>query len=754
MATKVYTQDNRPLAVSTPLGKDALLLEKFSGSEAISTLFRFDLQMLVEGKESIAFDKLLGQNVSVVVRPPTLVPRYYHGIVSRLCEGVRTIGSNGTSFIRYRAEIVPKPWLLTRGAQSRIFQQMTVPDILKEVFADFTVTWDIQGTFEKRDYCTQYRESDFDFASRLMEEEGIFYFFKHEESSHTMVVANTAQSYVKTAGPETISYDELFRGPRDAERISNWSKSQEIRAAKGTLWDYSFEMPDKNMESKENILESIALGTVTHKLKIGANEALEIYDFPGAFTQRFDGIDSAGTAQASELEKAFSDGTRTVGIRMEEQAAVGFAIDASSDCRLLTPGYKFTLDQHYNANGDYVLLSIQHESSIAGAYTEDQPRALLYRNSFQCLPAALAFRPPRKTPRPRIDGTQTGLVVGPSGDEISTDKYGRIKVQFRWDREGKKDQASSCWLRVGTPWAGQQWGMIHIPRIGQEVIIAFEEGDPDQPIAIGSVYNADMMPPYVLPDNKTQSGVKSRSTLKGETDNFNELRFEDKKDAEEIYFHAEKDFNRVVENNDTLKVGFIKKDKGDQTIEIQNNQTLTVGNSESDDGSQTITIWKNRTETIKEGDETITIEKGKRTETITKGDEAVTLEAGSRTHKIKKDDSLTIEGKQTIEVTDDRTITVKQGNETIEISTGNRSVTIKTGNDTTKVSAGKSSTEAMQSIELKVGGNSIKIDQSGVTITGIAVKVVGSASADVQSPVTTVKADGMLTLKGGITMIN
>src|SRR5262249_22942600 len=238
---------------------------------------------------------------------------------------------------------------------------------------------------------------------------------------------------------------------------------------------------------------------------------------------------------------------------------------------------------------------------------------------------------------------QTAVVVGPSGEEIFTDKYGRIKVQFPWDREGKKDAASSCWVRVGTPWAGKQWGMIQIPRIGQEVIVAFEDGDPDRPIAVGSVYNADQMPPYTLPDNKTRSTWKSRSSMKGDDTNFNELRFEDKKDSEEIYFHAEKDFNRVVENNDTLKVGFEKKTDGDQTIEIFNIQSLKVGAGKTDckDGSQTVDIWKNHSLTIgsgkadcKDGSQTVDIFKN---QSLTVGSGKGDCQDGSQTVNIYKD---------------------------------------------------------------------------------------------------------------------
>jgi type VI secretion system secreted protein VgrG len=710
-----YSQANRPIAITTPLGEDALLLEQVHGTEGISQLFRFELTLLSESETPVDFSQLLGQAVSVVIRPTDLVPRQFHGIINKLSELHRLVGVQGATFLRYQAEIVPRAWLLTRVARSRIFQQKTVPDVLKVVLGTQGVTYEIQGKFEPRDYCVQYRETDFAFASRLMEEEGIFYYFKHTAQDHTMVVANVAQSYAQVGGPESISYNEFTNTAGKEECITTWIKRQEIRSAKTTLWDYHFELPDKNLENKQSILQSVKVGTVQHTLQ--SNDQLELYDHPGGYAQRFDGIDASGSEQASELQKIFQDGPRTVGLRMQEEATGSLVIDGESDCRLLTPGHKFTLANHFNANGTYVLLRVAHDSSVEGTYTQDQITSVIYSNTFQCIPVALPYRPTRRTPKPRIEGPQTAVVVGPQGEEIFTDKYGRVKVQFHWHREGKNDAKSSCWVRVATAWAGKQWGIIHIPRIGQEVVVAFEEGDPDCPIIIGSVYNASFMPPYTLPDNKTQSGVKSRSTLQGDAEHFNELRFEDKKDSEDIFFQAQKDFHRVVENDDDLKVGH------NQTIEIKND----------------------RTETVKEGNESITIEKGNRTETIKKGDESVTLETGSRTHKIKKDDSLTIEGKHTIAVTGDQSITISQGN---------RSLTISVGNDTTKVSAGTSSTEAMQSIVLKVGGNSITIDQSGVTIKGIAVSIAGEASLDAKAPMTTVKGDGVLTLKGGVTMIN
>ena len=311
---------------------------------------------------------------------------------------------------------------------------------------------------------------------------------------------------------------------------------------------------------------------------------------------------------------------------------------------------------------------------------------------------------PGGPPRPIVRGLQTAVVVGAAGEEIECDKYGRIKVQFHWDRIGENNEKSSCWIRVAQLMAGPKWGAIFTPRIGMEVVVDFLEGDPDKPICTGAVYNADNMPPYDLPANKTQSGFKSLSSKDGSVPtNFNELRFEDKKGEEEIYFHAEKDMNRVVENNDTLKVGFDKTDDGDQTIEVFNNQDVTVGCSDASDGSQTLEVWKDRTTTIKTGDETLTVEKGDRKTSV---------------------------------------------------DTGDNTLTVKKGDRTTKVDLGKDLLQATKSIELKCGSSSIKLEPTKITIKSVQIEIKGDATVEAKSPMTTVKGDAMLTLKGGMVMVN
>jgi type VI secretion system secreted protein VgrG len=725
------TQDNRPLAVTTPLGKDALILIGVSGTESLSHLFHYQLDLQALNDTAVPFDKLLGQSITVELElagsdASREKKRLINGICYRVSQGERD------EFTSYRMELVPQLWVLSKRAQSRTFQQMTVPDILKKVLEGLKVDFKLQGTFEPRDYCVQYRETDFNFVSRLMEEEGIYYYFQHAADGHSMVVANTPDGHASVPDPASVQYKDDEAKPGADGIVYDWEKTQELRSGKVTLWDHTFEKPHQHNEATQPIQPTVAFGAVTHKLNLDGTDALLIRDYPGEYAQRFDGVPPGGGDRAADIAKIASDATRTVKIRMQEETVPALQAQGSSNCANFTAGCKFTLktisaslESEFQADGDYVLTSVQHVARLAGGLTSGSGGSYHYHNSFTCIPAALPYRPQRVTPKPVVHGTQTAVVVGPSGAEIFTDKYSRIKVQFHWDAAGTNDAGSSCWCRVGTPWAGKQWGMIHIPRIGQEVIVAFEEGDPDRPIVVGSVYNAEMMPPYALPDNMTQSGLKTRSTLKGTTDNFNEFRFEDKKDSEEIYLHAEKDFNRVVENNDTLK----------------------VGSDKAPDGSQTTEVYKDRTETVKTGNETLTVEKGNRVVTITKGDESLEVGEGKRTVTVKQGDDIheITQGK--------RQVTLGQGDDSLEVKMGNQTLKLGMGNQTIKLDLGMSSMEAMQSIELKVGQSSIKVDQMGVTISGMMIKIEGQVQTELKGLMCQVSADAMLQAKGAITMI-
>jgi type VI secretion system secreted protein VgrG len=666
--------------VKTDLGENVLLLRAFTGREEMSRLFRYQLELLSEDYAITPRD-IVGQGITWSVNEFDKQPRFFHGLVSRFTAG----GKQFRGFRTYRAEVVPWLWFLTRTANCRIFQKMKVPDIIEAIFGDLGFSdyqLSLQKDYVKWEYCVQYRETAFNFVSRLMEHEGIFYYFRHEEGKHTLVLTDNAGGYADCVENE-VKYSS---GSLVMNHIASWEHQYEFRSGKWTQTDYNFETPSTNLLTNESTL--VSLPNVSK---------YELFDYPGEYEIKGDG----GTDSR---------------VRMEEEETPYDVITGSSQCCTFTPGGKFTLEDHDcpAENNGYVVLAVHH-SAIDRSYLKEAVGAE-YSNTFTCLPDSAPFRPARITPKPVVQGTQPALVVGPKGEEIYVDKYGRIKVQFYWDRLGQKDENSSCWIRVTQPWAGKQWGAAFWPRIGQEVIVGFVEGDPDRPIVVGTVYNGEQMPPYTLPDNKTQSGVKTRSTLKGDATNFNELRFEDKKGSEEIYFHAEKDFNRVVENNDTLK----------------------VGSDQADDGSQTIEIYKDRTETVKTGNEKITIEHGNRTVTVSQGDDK---------HEVTQ-------GKRDVIVNGNDTHQIKQGNREVKIDMGNNSLKISMGNQTTKIDLGKSETEAMQSIELKVGQSSIKLDQTGVTIKGLMISIEGQVQTEMKGLITTVKGDAMLTVKGGITMIN
>jgi type VI secretion system secreted protein VgrG len=444
------------------------------------------------------------------------------------------------------------------------------------------------------------------------------------------------------------------------------------------------------------------------------------------------------------------DGDRLARIRMEEREASNATIGGTAVGAGLACGTKVGIEDFYrrDANKAYLVLGVRHTATNGSFRAETAGSSYVFEQTFIGMPAAVPYRPPRVTPKAVVRGSQTAVVVGPSGEEIYVDMYGRVKVQFFWDREGKKDDKSSCYIRVSSTWAGSGWGFIQIPRIGQEVIVDFLEGDPDRPIIVGSVYNALEVQPAALPANKTQSGVKSHSTPGG--GGYNEFFFEDKKGSELVRFHAQKDSTITVENDETHAVlhDRTKTVDHDETTHVKHDRTETVDNNE------TITIHGTRTETV-DKDETITIH-GARTEKVDK-DESITI-VGERSTTIGKADSLTIGDASTQSIAKAQSISIGEG---LTLSVGkDRSESIG-GNDSLSVSkalAVKAGTtlaiEANTSIELKVGQNSIKLEQAGITIKGMKVSIEGSIATEVKGVMTTVKGDGMLTLKGGVTMIN
>lgn len=740
-------ESNRLVQISTPLGQNVLLVERFTGSEYVSGLFHFVLRLVSETGD-IDFSKVVGKPITLSIAQSGGTLRYWNGIVSRLSQ----VAADDKLF-RYQMELVPWFWLLQYTEDCRIFQQQSVPDIIEAVFKDrgfndFKNA--LSSNYTPRDYCVQYRESDFSFVNRLMQEEGIFYYFEHENGTHTLVFADAVSATSPCPGKASLSYRPMA-GTTEGDDITSWVNSLTIVPGKVSLQDYNFEQPTSSL-----LASSASVATQAKE------SGLDLYDYhPGRYTTT-------------------SVGEQYAKIVMEHYESEQMRVEGEGTCRTLTAGYSFTLTQHFrdDCNGDYLVLAVHHAATNNLPWSNQKAN---YSNQFLCQSKSIAYRPARSHAKPVINGVQTAVVVGPSGEEIYTDKYGRVKVQFPWDRLGENNDKSSCWIRVSQGWAGVTWGAIHIPRIGQEVLVEFLEGDPDQPIITGRVYNAQKMPPYDLPTNNTQSGLKTRSSPNGTADNFNELRFEDKKGSEDIVFQAEKDFHRIVKNDDNLQVNH------DRTLTIKNNQTTTVSEGNEtltvaqgnlavevqqgnatfavDQGTRTVTIQGDDTHTVAEGNLTVEVQKGNKSVVVDKGNLSIDVKEGNSTFSVDKGaHTVTIEGNENHTVkTGNRSITVSTGNDThqvskgdrsVEVSLGNDTLTIKTGNQTTQVSLGKSETEAMQSIELKVGQSSVKIDQTGVTIAGMTVTVQGQMQAEVKAPMATVNASAMLTLKGGITMIN
>jgi type VI secretion system secreted protein VgrG len=625
-----WKEQDRPFRIATPLGTDTLFVRKFSAWEGLSELFQFEFDVVAELATEVPFDSLMGKEATLSIHRKTGT-RYLSGIVRRVKAGMRDL-----TFKTFRLEVVPKFWLLTRNRTSRLFQHKTIPDILKQVLTGLDVSYELQGDWKEREYVCQYQESDFNFACRLMEECGIYYFFKHSAGSHSMVLANTPGSHPDLPFDSTATFEELTNFFELGEdRVFTWTKGQEVRSPQVTVWDEHFQLPNKHLDANKSIQDTVQVGKTSHSLTAGSTGAMELYEFPGEYSRHFDGINKSGGEQPDHLQWIFTENSRIAGIRMQQEAVGALLMDGQSVNSAFTAGHAFTLNKHFSDDGPYILTSVEHQGQQPLRTGEP---AFEYTNTFGCIPRALPYRPQRNTPIPSVQGVQLATVVGPPGEEIFPDKYGRVKVQFHWDREGKNNLESSCWLRVATFWAGKNWGAIHIPRIGQEVLVSFEEGDVDHPIIVGSVYNADMMPPYTLPDNKTQSGVKSRSSKQGTAANYNEIRFEDKKGSEEILCHAERDLTVEVERNRTTTIGTSPMTPGDDTLTVMNNLSEKINNAQTTEAVTKITIKCGQSSIVMDPT-SITI-----SSLMIKIDAQITLDEHAMMTTIKSDAITTIKG--------------------------------------------------------------------------------------------------------------
>jgi type VI secretion system secreted protein VgrG len=693
-------QATRLLNLQTPLGDNELVLTSFSGREEMSRLFRFQLDMISDNAAVAAAD-IVGKNVTFSVAKQDDSPRFFNGFVSRFFAG----DEDGEGRREYRAEVVPWLWFLTRTTDCRIFQDMKSTEIIEQIFQDLGFSdFEIQakGNHPKREYCVQYRESDFNFVSRLMEEEGIFYYFVHEDGKHTLKIADAKNAYVDCEEKEVI-YPKNRGSEAVQDHILSWEHRYEFRTGKVAHTDFNFKTPSTSLMTSEKTV-----------MKLPGVSKYEFYDYPGLYGTTGDGLPLAK-------------------IRMEEEEAEHDVVDATSLCKTFTPGGKFTLQEHVSSSEEgkkFVVTSIEHIAHEPHGYETGTPEGPEYRNRFTCIPDSVTFRPARSTPKPFVRGPQTAVVTGPAGEEIYPDEFGRVKVQFPWDREGKKDENSSCWVRVSQVHAGKGFGGVDIPRIGEEVIVDFLEGDPDQPIVIGRVYHAENMPPFGLPGSKNISGLKSNSTKGG--GGYNEYVMDDTKGKELIREHGQFDKDSTIEhdlrehvlhdrsrdvtNNETILIG------NDRSKHVQNNETTKVdaNRTETVGKDETITINANRTETVAK-EEKITINGG-RTESVAK-DEKITI-SGGRTENVAKDESITIGASRTESVSKNEQVTVGEGrthsvgkNDTLSVG----KVLAVTAGDQISLTTGKASIVMKKDGTILISGKDITITGSG-KITGKATK--------------------------------
>jgi len=711
-----------PISFKCPLPHEALRFESMNATHLVSALDSMELTLLAD-KADIAAEKLLGHPASVTLQLRQGDKRFFHGLVTRFGQGQ----ARGR-FVQYQASVRPWLWFLTRTADCRIFQDLSVKEIVEKVFADHAAIanfeFKLMRSCRKRVYCVQYRETDYNFVARLLEEEGIYWFFEHSEAGHKLMLVDDVSALKPAKGAERLPYhDNTGMAPPDVDFISGWSFSREVRSGKTALTSYDFERPATQLLVEHSQSRS-------HPL-----DDYEQFDFNGEYVSKPDGQQLADS-------------------QLEEQQARFERQSGSTTARALTVGHLFRLERHPRGDQNAEHLCLQTSISARVAAHEADIGHDEFSCHFEAMPSAEPLRPERRTPKPFVQGPQTAVVVGPAGEEIFTDKYGRVKVQFHWDRYGSKNDKSSCWMRVSSPWAGKNFGVVLIPRIGQEVVVDFLEGDPDQPLITGRVYNAEQMPPWQLPANATQSGVLTRSSKGGAYGNANALRFEDKKGSEQVWLHAEKNQDIEVENDETHWVGHdrSKTIDHDEATHVKHDRTETVDNNER------ITIGVNRTESVGVN-ESISIGANR---SISVGANETATVAVQRTHSVGANETIAVGAAQEIAIGAAQTLTVGAAqsvsiganqsttvgqNQTVAIA---KKLSLNVG-DARAVQVAKDDTlqvgknlviEAGDSVTIKTGSASITMKKDGtITIKGKDITLEGSGKINV-------KASGDVVIKG------
>ncbi|MDD5296180.1 MAG: type VI secretion system tip protein TssI/VgrG [Rhodocyclaceae bacterium] len=678
---------SRLLEIATPLGKDQVILSHFSGQEELGRLPRFNLTLVTKRGDVKASD-LLGKNVTAGIEMPGGQKlRYFNGYVTQFADAGHTPaarfveGGKGQAFI-YQATMHPWLWFLTRSSNFRIFQDKTVPQVIQAVCAVYPFAYlelRLTGNYTPWEYCCQYRETDFNFISRLMEQMGIYYYFEHVDGKHTMILCDDLSKHSARPGYTAIPFSDVASG-RSAEKecITEWHASHEIQPGRFTIKDFDFQKPKADLTAKSSISEDHEMFN------------FEYYDYPGEY-------------------ETTDEGDRLSKVRIQELHSNFQVVSASGPIRGIETGRTFKLSDHPQvAEGSEFLVTTAHYD-----FTNNGPESgdthAEFRCSFNTIPATTQFRPVRSTSKPIVPGPQTAIVVGPAGEEIHVDKYGRVKVQFHWDRYNQADDKSSCWVRVSQPWASKQWGAIFLPRIGHEVIIEFIDGDPDWPIITGRVYNAESMPPWDLPGQKTRSGIKTR-TYKGSASNFNELSFDDKQGSEEIYIHAEKDKNVRIKNRRREYVGeeshrIIEKDYREKTNADHHVTIKGDENVKLDEGSFSLNVaqhWQGKMGGMILADA---------------GAEIHLKSAASIFNKAAK--NIDSKAEEHIRFKSDQNTQMKVGmNMAVDAA---QEIHLKGGMNVV--------IEAGMSITLKAGGGFIVVGPAGVTISGTPVLINSGGSA-------------------------
>ncbi|RMH10688.1 MAG: type VI secretion system tip protein VgrG [Planctomycetota bacterium] len=702
MAKTSITQEHRQIAISTPLGPNTFLVRRMTISEALGAPFECEIDLTSEESE-IAFDDLIGKNVTVRLELSDRQTRYFNGYVSQFQQTAREEG-----LTEYHAVVVPWLWFLTRTSDCRIFQEKDVPTIIKEVFRQHGFTdfeEQLSGAYRTWEYCVQYRETDFNFVSRLMEQEGIYYYFKHENGKHTLVLADSPTSHSTYPGYEQIEYHQPDEIIADREFITSWKVNQSIQPGVFELKDFDFKNPSDPLESK-------SIAEVAHEQgKFG------VFDFPGEY-------------------ETSGDGDMYARIRQEEVHACRVSVSCESDCRGIAVGSKFKIINapRRDLGDEFLVISANYYLESEHAVSGSPGGGLPYTVSFIAIPAQRQFRPGRQTPKPLIQGPQTAIVAGKSGEEIWTDEHGRVKLQFHWDRYSRGDENSSCWVRVSQNWAGKRWGAFFLPRVGQEVIVEFLEGDPDRPIITGRVYNGQNMPPYKPQEMGTISTIKSNSSKGG--GGFNEIRFEDKKDEEQLFIHAQKNMDIRVLN--------------DRFETVMHDRHLVVGNDKHEH---------------------------------VKNDRDELVDANHR-EKIGADRSLKVEGKEAKHVAGEQSLTVDadvhevfHANQSTEVTAkatlkadiivleGATNVTLKVGDSFVAITSdgvkigtnGQIVLEAQSDLTASSSTGNVALEASlgELSATGMsAASLSSSGQTSIEGTMVSVSGDAMTEIRGGLVQIN